>query len=243
MKDPAGEGSGLKMSVQPMGKGRVFRRLVLVAALLAAATVGLLGGAAGASNLTGASGLILVPSADILDLGTLPLGYHSPGSLSVGLGVTTNAETGVAMKSGGDLSPHFKLRILPEEAGHPGIALGLLDGAVYIVASHRLTPGAGRVHAGFAVSGTPAGPSPGLRGLFAGISLPLSSQAGGSSATGAAKGKAHAGAASWVLMLEYTGTGVNAGVRVDTAIPGLGIDLVLLDLNQPSLGAQYTIRF
>ena len=144
---------------------------------------------ASSSTFEGLTGLIRVPTADVMPEGTLratvtpsPSATESPmpGGASndaLTMGIVRNAELGLSLgeaQFGHDLIVHAKLNLARETASRPGVAIGVLDlrrtnldvsPTFFAVASKRLARG--RVEATLGVAGGEHS------GVLAGLSLRL----------------------------------------------------------------------
>lgn len=206
-------------------KGRFGRTL---AALAAAALVALAAGSVSAATVTGASGLIYVPSADTLATGDAEIAVrHLDGRLtsSFTYGIFERIEIALNnMAQPGDpadVGLVLKGAVFEETAQRPAVAVGFETGRSYAVVSKRLSPRV-RAHAGIG-SGS-------LDGVFAGLSLSLNTISGTS------------GAPATTVLAEVVRGKVNAGVRMVFS-PLLSVDLALEDLKDVSAGVALRTRF
>jgi len=194
--------------------------LVLVA-------LGLLTGPAHAASVSGATGLIYVPSADTLAAREAEISVrYLDGRLSSSFmyGVFDQIEIGVNnIRANGDTSDLgivLKGTAVQETAESPAIAVGFETGQGYVVASKRLAPWL-RGHVGFGYGD--------LDGLFAGVSLVVNTTSGG-------------GNPATTVLAEYTPKGLNAGVRMVFS-PLISVDVALIDLKELSAGVALRTRF
>lgn len=197
-------------------------------------------------SVDGSTGLIFVPSADVLPSGNFSLGFHlvqSVNYLAFNFGLVENLEIGAdSVFIQGETSATFlnvKYRFLPERKDAPALALGVKalneeSRIVYLVASKTLPELAGvRGHLGL---GT------GDQGLFLGISKvlnPVSVRPSGK------KSEWYGGLPPTTLLAEFAGGkegGVNLGARLEVS-PGLQLGAYLLDLRDAMIGLSYTSRF
>ena len=207
----------------------VKQRFTAIAALILVAAVLAFGPSpAGAATLTGASGLIYIPSADTLGTGDAEIGVRfTDGKLTTSLtyGVFERIEVGINnVKKGAEpagLGLVLKGAVFEETAERPAVAVGFETGQSYVVVSKRLAPRV-RAHAGFG-SGE-------LEGLFAGVSLVVSTTSSGSISP------------ATTLLAEVTPEGLNAGVRMVFS-PVVSVDLSLIDLEKLSAGVALRTRF
>lgn len=219
--DPGGIIDVLK---QVQSKAAPLRALALFA--LAAGVV-LAALPASAGTISGATGLIDVPSADVLGEGELELGVRYTGGelgLSAVYGIWDEVEVGVNNTRAGEHGVGFVFKgvLLRETDSLPAVAIGLENGRSYAVASKRVAPRV-RLHAGYGAGQ--------MQGLFAGISYALTTvRAGG------------AGVPATTLFGEYTPKGLNAGARLVFS-PTVSADIALLDLKEAAAGVNFRLSF
>lgn len=200
---------------------------------LAVFLFGAVGIAGAAQTIQGSTGLINIPSADVVKEGELSAAFHSlPGGGVVALtyGVVGPLEVGVATLNRGGAAGRFmpvlKFQLMPERKGQPAVAVGLEDRAYYVVMSERLGSGRMRGHLGFG--------SDRFHGLFLGVSAflnPVSIRNTGGSAAGGT-----------LLMAEYDGRGVNVGARIGLT-QELTLDVSMLNLQTASVGIGFRTDF
>lgn len=158
-----------------------------------------------APSLQGSTGLIDIPSADVLGSGQAAAGYYHMGSDNNGVltfHAVPNMEVGAAYAAQGTdgMRLQAKVSLLPEEMLTPAVALGVEDitgeqqRSWYAVASKSLPDGI-RLHIG-AGNGR-------FGGLFAGVEKRLKR-------VSVLPGKSSPAA---VLLAEYDGHDMNAGIR------------------------------
>gem|GEM_PF-1887672 len=181
-----------------------------------------------AGTISGASGLIEVPSADVLADGAFEATVRFAGD-KVGLSATYGAfdsmEVAVnTLRTGKDEAIGIVLKgVVYEETGpRPAVAIGLETGQSYAVLSKRIAPGV-RLHAGYGIGR--------MQGLFAGFTYSLSTV----SARGAA-------APVTTLLGELTPNGVNVGARMVFS-PVFAADIGLLDLREATAGLSVRLMF
>lgn len=220
---------------------RFARRLVVSMALVFA-----LGGAvpalAAGLDASGATGLMTIPTADVVGAGRLALGYHTMAvalsdpdgywnEIAVTAGLTNELELGVSsgFLFGGNPVTSFnaKYRIIPETSHVPALAVGV-DNVItghgtffYLVLSKAIPELTTRLHAGV-----------GNGGLFFGLSKVLNPVS--------VRGKG-ASFPETTLMAEWN-AGVNLGVRFQP-IAHLLLDAAVLNLRTPMFGIQYAVQF
>lgn len=180
---------------------------------------------AGAGTLSGLSGLLTVPTADVLPWGGLEAGVHLAGKGAHGAGdrivVTVvsspmdNVEVGLTNLRRKDHFGEFELAlkglVFAETANQPGVAAGFDPGWAFVVASRRVAPRV-RIHAGYGYGEH--------KGFFGGASIALSTA---STANSALRTPAV------TAMAEYTPAGANVGARL-IFTPFLSADVGLMDL-------------
>ena len=197
----------------------------LIFALAALLVFGASPGRAGTE--TGASGLILVPSADTLAPGDAEFAVrYKDGRLggSFTYGIFDRIEIGVnnmRKSSTSDFGIVIKGAIFEETASEPAVAVGFETGQSYVVVSKRLAPRV-RAHLGLGAGD--------LEGVFAGVALVVNTTTG--------RGLAPATTA----MAEVTPRGVNAGVRLVFS-PLVSADVALVDLEELVGGISFRVRF
>lgn len=203
-----------------------YESMMLLTFLLTALMV-VMTGAAQAASVSGATGLIYVPTADTLAERQAEISVrYMDGKLSSSLmyGVFDQIEIGVNnIRATGDpseLGLVLKGTAVQETADRPAIAVGFETGQSYVVASKRLAQRL-RAHAGFGYGD--------LDGLFAGVSFVLSTTTG-------------AGSPATTVLAEYTPQGLNAGVRMVFS-PLISVDVALVDLKELSAGVALRTRF
>lgn len=171
-----------------------------------------------APSVNGSTGLINIPTADVLRSGQLSLGYYhlqDGGVGSFNTNVAPNLELGVAaFRYDGQSNKNYfnaKFALLPETILTPGVAVGVEDisnseqRSVYAVASKAL-PFGFRIHVG-----TGDGR---FNGVFAGLEKtinPLSVITGRNAFP------------ATTLIAEYDGKTMNYGARL-SIVPGLKLD-------------------
>lgn len=222
---------------------RWARRLVIFmfVSLLTAVAAAVPALAAGL-DVRGATGLLTIPTADVVGAGRLAVGYHveapfgyvADNYIAVTAGLTNDLELGVASHFvfGNEPLTSFnaKYRIIPESAHVPALAVGVdnlvtVRGATlfYLALSKAIPELTTRLHAGV-----------GNWGLFLGASKvlnPVSVRGGRGSAF-----------PETTFIAEWNGGDFNLGLRMQP-IPHLLVDAGILNLRTPILGLQYAIQF
>lgn len=180
-----------------------------------------------ASTLTGATGLIAVPTADTLPAGVGEFAVHFHDhrlTAAVSYGFFDHVEIGANTRvkdASLDLGLMIKANLVTETARNPAVALGFETGRSYVVVSKLVAPRV-RGTAGYAL-GDQSGP-------FAGVAVNLS--------TASVQGRA--GIPPTTLMAEISpGRGLDVGARV-LITPNFSADLMLL--NMKDVGAGIAIR-
>lgn len=198
--------------------------LVLVAVLAGS-------GLSEAGTLTGGTGLIEVPSADVLSQREAEIAVHyfdNRYGASVAFGAFDGVEIGVNNVRIGPAPTRIGVLIkgvvAQESAKSPGVAVGLETGESYVVASKRLLPRL-RVHAGFGYGD--------MNGLFGGISYALTTTAVNSGGIGAA---------ATTVLAEHTPNGNNLGFRMVVS-PQFAFDIALRNLNEATATVSFRTSF
>lgn len=197
-------------------------------ALMTVALLTALAGPSYAATVSGATGLIYVPTADTLATGEAEIGVrYVDGRLSSSFtyGVFDQIEIGVNnVRRNGDpsqLGLVLKGNVFSETSDRPALAVAFETGQSYIVASKRLAPRL-RGHLGYAHGR--------LDGLVAGASLVLNTTTGGGLTPATS------------FLAEVTPRGLNAGMRLVFS-PLVSVDLALVDLDDLSVGVALRTRF
>lgn len=184
-------------------------------------------GAAAGTTVKGLTGLLKVPTADGLPAGELGLAYHLDGGKGVGsvvYGIADNIELGVF--SGGShsiLGLHGKAVLVKESNNLPGLAVGICDESLYMVASKRLSRAGLRGHVGVGTKG--------YEGLFLGVSKMLNTVSVDS-------GFKSTGLPATLLAAEYVKGGFNLGAEV-LLTPEIRVKLAAEDLKTVILGVSF----
>lgn len=197
----------------------------LVAAL---ALVFALGGPVGAATVSGATGLIFVPTADTLPVGEAEIGVRFVDerlTSSFTYGIFDQIEIGINNVHGGKDSSRIgfilKGTVFTETQDRPALAVGFETDQSYIVASKRLTPTI-RGHVGYGIGD--------LDGLLAGVSMVVNTTTSGRFTPATS------------ILAEFTPKGLNAGMRLVFS-PMISVDLALLDLDEFAAGVAIRTRF
>mgnify|MGYP000995002856 CR=1 FL=1 len=144
--------------------------LIIMAALLLPGT-----GVLAAPSLFGPTGLITIPTADVIQPGQFNVAGFMAGEnyiVAINGAPIPSLEMGIGVREQGD-SPGYlnaKLQVIPETRDFPGIAVGALDIAdslqrkMYVVLSKNMPDLGVRAHLGIETPGDP---------LFAGVSKVL----------------------------------------------------------------------
>lgn len=215
----------------------VFKRLKMAAfgfgllfLLFGAALPGL-----AAPTVGGPTGLMFVPTADVLPNGGFNFGLHrayETNFLAFNMSLVDNFEFGVtALSADGwsDTRANLKFRLLPETKTSPALAVGVRDLAdddgrdAYVVVTKNLAGVGFRGTLG--VSGD---------GLIAGLSKELNPVT-------ISKG-ARRGGPGVTFMAEIEGSDLNVGVGIGLT-PELRANVYLHDLDEAVLGMSYQTRF
>lgn len=208
------------------GRSRNPMRAGVLALALAMAMIA--GAPAGATTVSGATGLIFVPTADTLPVGDVEIGVRyidEKIASSVTYGIFDQIEIGInsvhGNKDSSELGFVLKGTVFTETQDRPALAVGLETDQSYIVASKRLTPSI-RAHVGYGIGD--------MEGLLAGVSLVVNTTTSGrfSPATS--------------ILAEMTPKGLNAGLRLVFS-PLISVDLALLDLSDFAAGVAIRTRF
>lgn len=177
-----------------------------------------------AATFTGVSGMLTVPTADVLPEGAIEGGIRfvdDAMTAAIALGVMPNVEVALnnVSESGGvdQLGLAIKGLVFAETSREPGFAVGFERERAYLVFSKRLAPRF-RAHAGYAYGDD--------GGVFGGASYALNTASSGRSAVRVP---------ATTAMFEYTPKGIHAGARMVFA-PSLSVDIGLLDLKDLVLG-------
>ena len=207
-------------------RSNLFARTLILCAALAFAA-----GGASAATVTGATGLVTLPTADVLPDGSLEVGARYADDvlgLTAVYGAFGDAEIGInTLRT--DVEPAgigivLKGVLLHETASSPGVAIGFESGRGYVVASKRLAPRV-RLHAGYLFGERP-GPGAGIAYSFTTVSVSQSVLS--SPAT--------------TLFAEYTPDGLNVGARFLFG-PSSSVDVGLLDMRRLTAGAAFRWTF
>ncbi|MGI6037751.1 MAG: YjbH domain-containing protein [Limnochordia bacterium] len=189
-------------------------------------------GTALASN-RGSTGLINIPTADVIGQNALSIGYNQFGKLgiaSLNYGFLPNLEVGAATinpnKGSNELLGHVKLQLNDEERDFPAVAVGLEGDNYYVAASKHISGGL-RGHIGLG-SGR-------FDGVFFGASLVLNPV------------RISTDSSSWslpvtTLQAEYDGQRPNIGLNF-AFTPELVVNVSAKDFEELNLGVGFTSRF
>lgn len=216
---------------------RFFCAVILMAVGLAGAAIPALA----APTIMGSTGLIAVPSADVLPSGQFDAGYHFLDGIhffTFNMALTRDLEMGLTVDTVGQYNGLFiggKYRLLAEAKDKPGIAFGLqapLRGEsgpnLYAVASKQFPDFGIRGHLGVGTGD----------GIFFGVSKELNTVSVSRPGRSAAVPPA-------TLIGEFDGHGINLGARFAVSRE-LAVDAALMDLgggNNGMLGVSYTAKF
>lgn len=202
-------------------------RMKSILAMLCA-LVFLVGGTTSAATVSGATGLIYVPSADTLATGEAEIGVrYVDGGLasSFTYGIFDQIEIGInnvrGKKGGSQLGLMLKGNVFTETQDRPALAVGLETDQSYVVVSKRLAPRI-RGHVGYGVGE--------MDGVFAGVSLVLNTTTSGRITPATS------------FLAELTPEGLNAGMRMVFS-PLISVDVSLIDLDELSAGIALRTRF
>lgn len=211
----------------------MIRKQLVILAIVAAAFALTVAPAAAAPAIGGPTGLLDVPTADVLRLNEFGLSAHlisDVAVLGVGFAPVSDLEIGagvVSFRGGYDAWPHLKVRLLAESSQYPALAIGLNGSSVYIVGSKRVAGNSLRAHFGVG-SGAYDGPFVAIEKTLNPVSV-------------SSKGSASAGPVTTVIG-EYVHRDFNIGIRFGFS-GGMRIDLGFLGLDTLAAGVSYTARF
>lgn len=185
-----------------------------------------------AAGNPGMTGLFYIPTADVPAKGITGASVQvAPNRISAGMSHTPmeNVEFGVSSRSGGGAHAQFaafiKGQLLPETSRDPGLAIGLDESSLFLVASKVVAP-MFRAHVGY---GTER-----YGGLFGGISYlvnPVVVSEPGSIEM-----------PRITLIAEYDGWRPNAGARFSFA-QGIDLDAALLNMSDLMIGVSWNTQF
>ncbi|HHV93841.1 MAG TPA: YjbH domain-containing protein [Firmicutes bacterium] len=186
--------------------------------------------AAAGTTVTGPTGLLTIPTADVLLQGELSFGYHlrnGEGIGNISYGLLPGAEIGLLTAGPGhsDFGVHGKVVLSREGSSLPGVAVGLCDDSFYMVASKRLAGVGVRGHVGVGTGH--------YDGLFLGVSKMLNSVVVDSGPKGFA-------APAALLAVEYVKGSFNLGVDVLLS-PAVRIKAAVEDFDDLTLGVNFKI--
>lgn len=187
-------------------------------------------GAAAGTTVGGPTGLIQVPTADILAPGEISLAYHRTANQGVGsltYGIIDKLEAGLLIRDRrSDIGFHLKANLVAETRNMPGISVGLKDESYYMVVSKRL-PGVGvRGHIGVGTGE--------IDGLFLGISKLVNPVTVNS-------GSSDIGIPTTILAAEYAGGGFNVGAEI-LMTPQFRLKLAAEDMRDLVIGVSFKFR-
>lgn len=211
----------------------MIRKQLMVLAIIAAAFALIVAPAAAAPAIGGPTGLLDVPTADVLRLNELGLSAHlisEVAVLGIGFSPVSDLELGagvVSFDGGYDAWPHLKVRLLAETSNYPALAIGLNGSNVYVVGSKRIAGNSLRAHFGVG-TGMYDGPFLAIEKTLNPVSI-------------SPKGSAPSGPVTTVIG-EYVHRDFNIGVRFGFS-GGMRIDLGFLGLDTLAAGISYTARF
>lgn len=218
-----------------MASGRGLRTLALTAGLLMG-LLGLTGAGLAAPTVYGPTGLMLVPTADVLGNGNFNFALHQwtdNSYLTFNTSMIDNLEfgvTAVSWRGGSDAMANVKFRLMPETKQGPALAVGVNDLTdsngrdAYLVVTKNLSQVGFRGTIGLTSNGLVAGLSKELN--------PVSISKGG-----------RGGAPSTTLMIELDDhSKLNVGVGIGLT-PEFRANVYLYDLDTAVLGVAYQSRF
>lgn len=188
-------------------------------------------GAVAGTTVKGPSGLLTVPTADTLPAGGISLAYHLDDGKGIGsfaYGLTPGIEAGLLTgPKETKLGLHAKVALSQESSNLPGVAVGLCDESLYMVASKRLAGIGVRGHVGVGTSD--------YDGLFLGVSKmfnPVTIDSGAKSQ----------GMPATLFAMEYVKDGFNVGADVLLS-PQVRIKVASRDLKHLILGVDFRMSF
>ncbi len=213
----------------------VGHRVAALAGALLLAVFGLSLPGLAAPTVVGPTGLMLVPTADVLPNGGFNFALHrweEVNYLTFNTSMLDNLEfgvTAVSWKNDSDARANIKFRLMNETRQAPALAVGVTDltddhhRSAYVVLTKNLP------EAGF--RGTVGLDSD---GLIAGLSKELNPVSISKS------GKR--GAPSTTFMLEFDDSALNVGVGIGLS-PEFRVNVYLYDLHDAILGVSYQAKF
>lgn len=186
-------------------------------------------GVSAGTTVKGPSGLLTLPTADTLPAGGIGLAYHLEGGKGIGsfaYGVTPSIEAGLLTgPREAKVGLHAKLALSQESTDLPGLAVGLCDDSLYMVASKRLASVGVRGHVGVGTRD--------YDGLFLGVSKmfnPVTIESGAKSR----------GMPATLFAVEYVKEGFNLGADVLLS-PQVRIKVASRDLKSLILGVDFRV--
>jgi len=188
-----------------------------------------------AANALGQTGLIEIPTADVVAEGSLMFSCHhirSNSIVSVGYGAGENIEAGLAAiterrSNGFRFAGGIKVRLIREQRDLPGVAAGLMGQSYYAVISKDLNLQRIRGHLGVGTGD--------LEGVFVGASKLLNPVT-------ISSGDHETPLPAATVMIEYIGGSINAGLNLRWG-QELAFDVGLADLERVYAGGSLMLRF
>jgi hypothetical protein len=216
---------------------KVTLSLLLVVCLLV-----VVNGSASAMTASGGgfSGLINIPTADILSTNQATIGYQlidNGDKVLLNYGIENNIEFGLTgywydeERNNGDDSDLFlnvKMRFMEENSNQPALAMGIVDEDLYITASKNLDYYDLRGHIGVGNGG--------FDGVFAGLSKTINPVS-----ITADKGDSFKMPVT-TLMLDYVNQSLNVGAKFKINSQ-FNFNVALEDLSDLSAGVQFNNQF
>lgn len=186
-------------------------------------------GVAAGTTVKGPSGLLTLPTADSLAAGELSVAYHLDDGKGVGsvvYGLTPSIEAGLLTgPRDSQVGIHAKAVLSQEDTNLPGVAVGLCDDSLYMVASKRLASASVRGHVGVGTGE--------YDGIFLGVSKMLNSVTVDS-------GLKTSGMPATLLAVEYVKGGFNIGADVLLS-PQVRVKVAAEDLKHVILGVNFKV--
>jgi len=193
---------------------------------------------AATASMGGYSGLISIPTTDILSTNKATVGYQrvdNGDKVLFNYGVEDAIElglTGYWYEAGqideSDLNLNAKLRFMNETSNQPAVALGLMGEDLYVVASQNLNYNGIRGHVGVGNGD--------LDGVFAGFSKTLNP------VTISTSSQSQFQVPITTLMAEYAAQDFNIGARFKFNSK-FNFNIALEDLSELSAGLSFNSRF
>lgn len=213
-----------------------LRSGIVVLTLLIAVLVTGSGLVAASPTTWGPTGLIKVPTADVLTTDTLEFGLHQVnrrGAITVSYGLLDVLEIGMGVFddkwSDAEFSGFAKFALMHETRNAPGVAIGvsaLEDTSYFMVASKRIDGVGARAHIGLGKGS--------VDGIFAGVSKVLNPVTVSTSSS-------YWQSPVTTLMGEWDGNGLNLGIEFAFA-PSVKLRLEARDMESLGFSLMFSTR-